>query len=466
MVSLARNDPFPIFTSLDPQTLLLTHEKLFIRDPQWADLKKNNFSFSISPFGQAANIAKPIFAQPFKQFLGCGNPQVQVLAGPLPGNCLELGDVPCGPWNTLGLLYGPIPEGQMLPPALLDALNALFPNVAPGSLDDPSFIDPDRLLGFVTFPGQYRKRGIRFEVEANFIAGFGLTLQTGASSVRLTTTHQDLTCLAQQSCDFLPTDCFTPEEFRLFQDKTQKYLSKNLETIVPEIGQCLDDFCGVSIDEIRLNFWWRHMFELNRNQDRDEWAQILMVPFFCLAGSFSPGKIPPATQLFRVPFGNDGHSAVGFNTGLMFDFIETIEIGAEVGVTHYFSRDFCNYPVPTSPVQCRLYPFRTDVCISPGLSWFFGAKISAYHFLDKLSMYFEYIVLEHKMDQIKLNCPDPAFLPEVLEQMSTWKAKFADIGFTYDISPNIALGLFWQAPISERGSYRSTTIMGTFNATF
>jgi len=191
-----------------------------------------------------------------------------------------------------------------------------------------------------------------------------------------------------------------------------------------------------------------------------------MTPFFCLAGSFSPGKVAPATELFRVPFGNDGHSSVGFNSGLMFDFIETIEIGAEVGVTHFFSRDFCNYPVPTHPYQCRLYPFRTDVCISPGLNWFFGAKISAYHFLDKLSMYFEYIVLEHKMDKIKLNCPDPAFLPEVLEDMSTWKAKFGNVGFTYDISPNIALGFFWQTPISERGSFRSTTIMGTFNATF
>jgi len=253
--SLARNDPFPIFTSLDPQTLLLTHEKLIIREPQWAEQKKNNFAFSISPFGQAANVSKPLYTLPTAVFKECGTPTVGEI---FPGNKLQLGDVPCGPWNTIAMLMGPIPEGQMLAPALLDALNALFPNTAPGTFDDASYIDPSRLLGFVTFPGQYRKRGVRFEIEANFIAGFGLTMQTGVSSIRLTTTHQDLTCFAQKSCNFL--DDLTDNEFSNFQEKTEKYLSKNLKTIVPEIGQCMDDFCGVSIDEVRLNLWWRHMF--------------------------------------------------------------------------------------------------------------------------------------------------------------------------------------------------------------
>jgi hypothetical protein len=459
--TLTRNDPFPVFTALDPQTMLLTHEKLIFREWEWAGAKKNNFSISISPFGQSASCAKPLYTHP-TIFDNTG-----VVTSP--SSTIAIGDLPCGPWNTIAMLYGAIPEGQELAPALVEAMNALFPNVAPGTLNDPSFLDPNKKLGFVTFPAQYRKRGIRFELESNFIGGFGCSIQSGLASIRLTTTHRDLTCEATRNCDFFPeapAGLITQEQFDLFKDKTAKYLTQNLKNIIPEIGQCWDDYCGFSVEEIRLNLFWRHAFELNRNQDRDEWAQALMIPFFVLAGSFSPGKVPASTDLFGIPFGNNGHNAVGFNTGLMFDFIETIEFGAEVGVTHFFSRDFCNLPVPTHPCQCRLYPFKTDVTVSPGLNWFFGGKISAYHFLDKLSMTFEYIIVEHKMDRIKLKCPDPAFLPEVLEDRSTWKAKFIDMSFVYDISPNIALGLFWQAPISERGTFQSSTVMGTFNCTF
>jgi hypothetical protein len=200
----------------------------------------------------------------------------------------------------------------------------------------------------------------------------------------------------------------------------------------------------------------------------NSWAHFLLIPYFEAAGSYSPGKARNPNQLFSVPFGNNTHPSVGFTTGINFDFIDTIEIGGEIGFTHFFKRNFCDYPVPNSQFQTNLYPFKADVSINPGNNWYFGGRISAYHFLGKLSAYFEWFVLDHKQDSIKVISADAneAFLPEVHEKTTTFKTKFGNAGFNYDIAPNIGLGFVWQMPFSQRNAYRSSTIMAGVNFTF
>ena len=58
--SLSRNDPYPVYTALDPQEFLLTHQKLLIRDPEFANKRSSNASISISPFGQNADRGRDI----------------------------------------------------------------------------------------------------------------------------------------------------------------------------------------------------------------------------------------------------------------------------------------------------------------------------------------------------------------------------------------------------------------------
>ena len=83
-------------------------------------------------------------------------------------------------------------------------------------------------------------------------------------------------------------------------------------------------------------------------------------------------------------------------------------------------------------------------------------------------MHFEWIVVDHKQDKITLREPnrEGAFLPEVLERTTSFKAKLGNAGFNYDISPNIGLGFLWQIPFSQRNSYRSSTVMAGINVTF
>ena len=98
----------------------------------------------------------------------------------------------------------------------------------------------------------------------------------------------------------------------------------------------------------------------------------------------------------------------------------------------------------------------------------FAAKIAAFHFLGHLSAYFEYVQMEHKPDDVRLRkCEDEGtFLPGVYEKTTGFKAKMANMALNYDITPNIGLGILWQAPLSQMNAYRSSTVLFSFNARF
>ncbi len=439
--SLSRNDPYPVFSSLDPQDFLLTHIKLQYKDPEFAKRKRDNAGISFSPFGQNAERGRDI-----------------------DGNRSQLGDLK-GRWGMIALLFGKIPPGQTLAPTLETALNNLFPGIAPGDLNDPNKIDPGQDFGFFSVPLKYRKRGVRLDLSANIIGGFGLNFQTG------------VVCMSQTSTGFIDETTCTPGSCPAFDpapitgQDVEKYLMKEIKNISREIQLSLCDFSEVSVEEVRINLFWRNAFEING--DDDDWPHFLFIPFFELSGSVSPGDVKdPDKQLFNrafaLPFGNNDHSAIGFSAGLNFDFIQSMEIGAEVGTTYFFNQDFDNFRVPTSECQSGIFPFRTSISIRPGINWHFGAKLSAYHFLDRLSGWFQYIQMEHKQDDIRLRkCEDIGFfLPEVLECVSGFKVRLANLALNYDISPNINLGLFAQLPLQQCNAYRSTTIMFSFNANF
>jgi hypothetical protein len=249
----------------------------------------------------------------------------------------------------------------------------------------------------------------------------------------------------------------------LTTDSVNKYLMDELRSIARETCYDIFSFHDSGVEEVRLNLYWRKALEVNK--DRKGFPKLLFIPFFVVSGSFSPMTINP-NKIYAAPFGNNGHNAFGFTGGLNFDFFESLELGAEGGFTHYNPREICNFHVPNSPLQQGLYPCSTTVNYCPGNNVHFAAKIAAQHFLDKLSMYFQFVVVHHEKDCIQLKEETEGFRPDVLEKRSDWKTKVGNIGFNYDISPNIALGFLWQAPFSQSGTYRSSTIMVSFNGTY
>jgi hypothetical protein len=441
LTSFSRADPDPIYNSLDPHTYLYTRTKLRLKG---YDLEPWNehASISISPFGQNANYAKD--AQ---------------------GHYIPLGDI-YGRWDMLALLYGNAPIGQTLPPILTTASANIFPGGL--GLNDPDLIDNNQQFGFFSFPMVYRKRGVRFEVDAMLAGDFGFSIQTGIADVCQTLTQDptpriDLTPLAVPS----PTGSFNGNSgcnVPLSRCSVEKYLMDQFKNIMVQINLDATNFHHFSIEETRFNLFWRHALPIN--QDEEEWPEFLIIPFAQVSGSISPGKEKDPNKAFGLAFGNNRHYSAGANAGLNMDFYDTIEIGGDFGYTHFFRRNCMELRVPNSLCQQGIFPFSTCVSYQPGANWNFGGKISAYHFLDNLSMYFQYELIHHEKDKICVLDNDPAFTPFAIEKNSDWKVHMANIGFNYDCSPNILLGLFYQMPLAQKGTYKSTTLMFTFNATF
>lgn len=450
--SYSKNDPYPVYTSLDPHTFLYTFQKQTLKGIPPIRDRQERLSLSISPFGQNADQGKDEDQCP-----------------------IELGDLG-GRWGMIGLLFGPLPEGQVLPPSLAAARNCLFPNVPAGTpITDPFAIDNNPSgseFGFFSIPLVYRKRGLRCEFEAYLCHDLGLKVDIGVVDICQTaTSFNDLTCNATLPPCFTtpipPGGSFDPNNPNLTINNVEQSLMDNLKPIAAQIGlDICPNFHKCSVEDIRGSLYWRHAFVINRGRDPEEWPLFLFTPFVSLDGSIAAGKERKRDQAFALSFGSNDHHAIGANAGIDIDFADTVEIGAEFGFAHFFDRSFCNMFIPTSKFQSGIYPFKTDVNIQPGSNWHFGAKMSAYHFLDYLSFFFQYVLIEHKHDRIILKKPDPAFMPEILECHSGFKVHLANIAFNYDISPNICLGLLWQAPLKQANAYRSTTILFTLNITY
>ncbi len=446
--SLAKNDAFPVFTSLDPHTYLQTREKLIYKCECWAEDKRDCFSITASGFGQNADRGKTIKGE------NTLNEDMET------NTIIELGDL-TGRSGIIALLYGCLPEGKVLPPTLENARMQLFPNVPlTEPLKDPKAIDPSQKFGFFSFPLQYRKRGARFELSARVTNDIGVSIETGVSCIRQVVKEKN-NLTDESDKDF--TIC--PGLDQLTKENVNCLLMEELPQIANEIGLDICDFVETSIEEIRFNLFWRHLYECYPYYD-EKWPDVLIIPFAEISASLSPGKKKDPNKQFALPFGNNDHNAIGVSGGMNFDFVETIEIGVEAGFTYFFDRTFSDFRVPNSDLQTTIFPFTTDVTIEPGHNWHFGAKMAAHHFLDNLSVYFQWLIVEHKEDKIKLKKQDKAFITRALEKTTSFKTKLANIGFNYDICPNMTLGLLWQTPFSQRNTYRSTTILFSINGTF
>lgn len=496
--TLAKNDPYPMYTTLDPQEFLYTQNKLLLKGmTDQEHFWKEHVSFSTSPFLQSARCGKTICGDSFLGIDNRCNPNPCSNVGrPVP---VELGDI-AGRWNMLALLFGDVPEGQELPPLLQEAKDTLFPGATP---PNTKAIDPEQLFGCFSVPLKYKKQGVRFDLEANICDDVCVSVQLGVANITqcvpqsfvMTTTLDritdrdknlfdtrrlgfiNLTCAAGDTCTdtaICPVNsALTPPMSRpctgvfpctdLTPEAVNCALMNNLYGIADEIGLNIGGFDKTSIEDIRLRLYWRHAYPAGRCNDS---ADALIIPYFILAGSLASGKDIDPYKAFSLPFGNNGSNSIAGTAGINFDMPETVEFGLEGGFTHFFKHDFCNFRVPTFEGQTGIFPFSTAVSIHPGNNWHFAAKLSAYHFLDCLSFWCQYVIVHHQQDDICVLNGDPAFKPWVLEERSSFQSQMGNFALNYDITPCISIGFLWQAPFVQRNSYRSTTYLFSVNAFF
>lgn len=428
LTQYSRNDPCPIFTTESPyeRPFLWNRERFIDKDEiERQRYVPQRFFISFSPFGQNANSTR--------------NAKREII---------PLGDIN-GRWSMLPLLFGCTPCGQSLPPVLVEAQQALYPTLTPPICDQP--LDPLQNFGFFSIDLNYRKRGLRWDASLRICNNIVLNIEGGVSDICQTVSM--ITNLTDLDVDTFMDPC-NPA---LTKANVDEFLMNKLREISDQICLDINDFHLTTAEDLRFNLIWRSIRQCD--MIINDFADLYIMPFAMLSGSVAVGKEPCINAAWGLSHGNNGHHSLGGTFGINFDWVETVDFGAEIGAVHFFPRDIRCFRVPNDINQQGIFPFTTDVRRAPGWNWHFAAKLGAYHFIGLLSFYFQYVLMQHQNDKYCLKCPDKCFEPCILDKRSTFKTQVANIGFNYDICPDMSLGFLWQAPLMQFYSYRATTIM-------
>ena len=399
-------------------------------------------------------------------------------------------------------------------------------------LTDPKYSDPNKEFGFYTIPVLYRKYGARFESEILIIDrcyyAVGLKAQWGIADVRQTVLRfGDLTCQAlglacpaaaravQTGTTTMPTPapptaitppytdpatqppCVTgapdanPDDVQVCVEPIQPFQPCDNDTVcLAYPGDCkqlvienimskpftiaqvlnldIDNYHKVGLDDLRLLLYWRHVYIIN--EDDETYPRVLFMPFAEAGVGIPMEKEKPAYKPFAVSIGNNNHTYVGGTAGFTIDFLDTIDLTFSGGFSYFFPHEYCGVHLPTSVFESGIFPYTADINVRPGPTWYFNFGMHAWHFIDNLSFWAEYVIVSHAQDKIHVcrsHIPPGScyyttgFLVERAETLTKWEAHLANVAFNYDLSNNFQFGILWQAPCRQRNTYRQGTILGT-----
>lgn len=373
--------------------------------------------------------------------------KIKVLAGDVHGRL-----------NMIGLTYGSVPTGNTQPALLTAAAGQTFTTVTGANLNDPTYSDLNQNFGFFSLPIKYRKIGARFNVAIRFLDAFVFSIQGGVVDMKQTiTAYTDRTSQANAADVFHTTSSGTVATAD--QTTVEEYLMDKRTAIFTQMGINGEDWNKSGAEDFTFCLAFRHNIAINKNYEEGrDWTRFIITPHARLAGTFAVGKAQDPDILLSLPFGNNQHHALHGNAGLTLDFIDSIEFSCEGGATHFFDRTYITR-IPTHRLQSVLFPYKADVKVKPGKTWHMSIAMNAYHFIDKLNIYAEYTYLNHGRNTVTLITPDNAFIPSRLEDDTNYKIQMANIGLNYDLSPNTTIGFLWQAPLSQRGTYKTNTFM-------
>lgn len=454
-----------------------------------------------------------------------------------PGNAASVYPIGTTPTNTdvvcTDLPSGPYQIPQQLTNIAFNVL-ACIDSVTP--VGDTRFKTVQSLLelqdeaetfGFLSTKLKFRKRGVRFRGAGMLTKGFGVSVQTGISHIVQSVAFMDPTAPMPNPYYALPTsassgsgavpvppylnnyDYTIAGAINPFANSLNNNTGENEEeitdqvwqgivsclhtnlmleffpTIAQAIGLKIADYEATSIDDLRGELFWRYIIELNKDHN-EQYPDCAIMPYFAAGYTAGIAKEREIDNPISVPFGNNGHNAGDFVTGLSFLFYESVEVGIEGGGTFFMKRQINNFRVPNNPYQNIIYPYKTDVEVRPGATWHCGAYMNARHFDSNFSLHAQYLYINHDTDKYKiLKTPtaytsfagqsaallqqqntalNQAFRVQQLEDDSSWSVQMLNLGLLYDISDGCSLGIKGQLPFGGRNVYNTRTI--TFSVEF
>lgn len=365
-----------------------------------------------------------------------------------------------GPWNMLGMTYD-LPAGMALSPTLTAVAARTYTN---GNLfNQPERSDLDQKFGFFSVAGKYRKVGLRFDVQGRITECLGISFKTGFADVSCTDmVFKNL--IKDTSVTAVAAGTGPPGFEQTEINEVSTYLMDLYKDVAEEMDLNIGPYSEKSLEDLHLSFFWKKSYI--RHEKSKQWPTIIFSPFVAIQGSVGSSTEKNSKHAFYVSTGNQGHHSIGATTGMVLDFAESVEVGFALGIKNFLSKNVPDMFVPTSSYQNGIYPFKTAVKVKPGNNYFFEASLGAYHFLDKLSVFVQYMYEKHSEDSITLTEPNEAFKPECLNINSTWTVHMLTSCLNYDITPNLVFGFSWQAPMKSKKTFGSNTFMLTLKSVF
>lgn len=482
ITTLNNNDPMPLYTSQYPYAGLGIKEREYIKTHHKSE-KPSHFGLSISPFYQRARCGKDT----------CGNKA-------------ELGDIK-GKWNYLALINddantnsNPCSVAKLnnVGQNLLNDFDRIFINsdLPPEISSIGSLLETQQssttlqdTLGIFSVEGKYCKRGVRFVMESVVCGGFGFSLKSGISNISFCPTFVDQTPSATNDNPLVirgDDTSYTTTQWGSIVKDVQNDVMSQKNQIAQAIGLDICEYKKTDMEDLYGELFWRHPFEMNKRARRGEWPHFLFIPWVLVGGSIDIAKARDPRKAFSIPSGNNGHRSWYVRAGFALDFFETLEISTAVGYTSFNSKTHNDVYVPNTLYQSSVFPCRANVCVRPGSNFDWGIALYSHHFLagshsalDYLSFYLQYRYMSHQEDKYSVlqdstNCDATSytseqlamFIPQQLNCVSGFSMQVFNLGFNYDISPNMMIGFGAQVPYKRRGSFRSTTLIGTLEFTF
>ena len=474
-IRFTNNDPWPMFSTENPLAMYTFWKQC---EPE------QHGALSVTVFRQNADAGKN---GPFFEGTCVDAPDSCTSCIKVCDTDVPIGDIH-GRWNMIALLYPEANGNTCISTKLINALelNVDGANGVTGqtAIDNalryilnPSNRDQEHNLGFFSVPIKYRKYGVRVQAELGSYCGLGFRVQAGVATIRQDADFDDKTCSANGIACGTGTSsaaCTVNQPSCDVKTLVINGIMKKREIVADVLGLNIRNFCETDLEEVTLSMYWTRCFEYNAETTNACWPWFTLAPYFIGEVSIpASNKCQDNNVLFSLPFGNGRHVGAGFTGGFNVNFVETIQLGFEVGFMHFSKELYANYPVATNNFQNGMLSRKADLCIQPDNTWTFAATMGASEFIDCLSAYVQYRLIHHCEDCLSIknvisNCTPntPPFdaASVDLEQMihkTPWVSSFVDVHFDYDITKNIALGFLWQGPVAQEFAYRPTTVMGS-----
>ena len=138
---------------------------------------------------------------------------------------------------------------------------------------------------------------------------------------------------------------------------------------------------------------------------------MLLIPFIRSGGSIATGHIKEPSVVFSLPFGNNGSNAVNLSAGMNFDFAETVEIGTEVGYSHFFAKKILIIIVRQQTYcKAEFSLCNTGTRATRAIPLLWPANWQHTIFLIGCHSAIQWVYVHHRKDHVTLINPDPAFI--------------------------------------------------------